>query len=282
MDTINHIACCLSVRDCYGYLPDIFKNLDLLSKQFKFFYVIFVYDNCRDNSQILLEEYKKSSDFYVYIIHNIGNNSPYRTVRIANSRNKCLDVIYNTIKDIDFHIMIDADNVNTSKWNIEVLYNYIHHDNNKWDALSFNRSNEQFGYYDTWALLYGNIKHHCWGYTHTNMSHKVMSYITGFVVNNLNSNPTDSLFECLSAFNGLAIYRTKVFANCSYDGLYQNIKYLISDTERIETVKFLEKNLNINIYINENNIEQCEHIFYHVIANKKNNARIRISSHKYM
>lgn len=278
MDVINHVACCLTVKNCYPYLPKIFQNLDLLRKQFKFFYVIFVYDNCTDNSQTLLEEYKKISDFDVYIIHNIGNDSHHRTVRIANSRNKCLDVIYNVINHIDFHIMIDADDVNISKWNIELIRNYIHNDNNNWDALSFNRSN---GYYDIWALLYENIRHHCWGYTDN--LREIISYMTCLLVDNLNIIPKGSLFECLSAFNGLAMYRTKVFANCTYDGLYKNIKSLISDIERIETVTFLENKLNINLFsIDENQIEHCEHIFYHLSAIKNNNARIRISPEKYI
>ena len=54
--------------------------------------------------------------------------------------------------------MIDADNVNISPWKISNITKYL--DNDDWDSLSFNRSR----YYDIWALLYGNIRHHCWGY----------------------------------------------------------------------------------------------------------------------
>ena len=131
------IACCLCVRNCDKHLPKIFENLDLLSNEFLHFHVIFVYDNCQDDSPILLEQYKEKSAFNVHIINNDGNDDPNRTVRIANSRNKCLDVIYNDIKDLDYHIMIDADDVNEKKWNIDLIKCYLMEDT--WDSLSFNR-----------------------------------------------------------------------------------------------------------------------------------------------
>jgi hypothetical protein len=275
MDTITRVACCLTIRDCYPYLLKIFNNLDLLSKKFKLFTVIFIYDNCTDNSEKLLQEYKRRSKFYVFVIHNIGNNSDYRTVRIANSRNKYLYVVYNIIKDIDFHIVIDADNVNTSRWNIELINHYIHHDT--WDAISFNRSN---GYYDIYALLYGNVKHNCWGYK--KHSHYIIACMRNDIENRLQNTEKHSLLKCLSAFNGLSIYRTKKFKNCFYDGLYKNIKSFITDQEREETVKVLQKLMSIPIEIDEDCIENCEHVFYHLSAIQKNNARIRISKHNYI
>ena len=56
-------VCCLAVRDCETFLYKIFENLDLLSSLFTNFCVIFVYDNCKDNSEKLLFQYKKRSKF---------------------------------------------------------------------------------------------------------------------------------------------------------------------------------------------------------------------------
>jgi glycosyltransferase involved in cell wall biosynthesis len=76
------VCCCLCVRNCEKYLPKIFENLDLLSKEFSNFYVVFVFDNCYDQSELLLREYKEKSKIDVFIIHNENNNSPYIAVRI--------------------------------------------------------------------------------------------------------------------------------------------------------------------------------------------------------
>jgi hypothetical protein len=37
--------------------------------------------------------------------------------------------MYNEIKSVDFHFMIDADDVNVEKWNIEVIEKYLQDDN---------------------------------------------------------------------------------------------------------------------------------------------------------
>ena len=269
MENYN-IACCLCVRNCYKFLPAIFNNLNLLSKEFKNFNVIFVYDNCNDNSEILLEEYKNTSTYKVFVIHNSDNNSKHRTVRIANTRNVCLDIIYNEIKNIDFHFMIDSDDVNILKWNIPIIQKYLN--KNDWDSISFNRKD----YYDIWALLYNNFKHHCWGFN--NEIKIVIDFIKNDIQNKLKNLEEDD-FECLSAFNGFAIYRTPMFKNISYDGTYKNMKELITDLEKQETLNYLKQQLNIDFKINENYIECCEHIYYHLSAIKHNKASIKISKY---
>ena len=42
------------------------------------------------------------------IIKKIINDASQRTVRIAKARNECLNIVYNELKDISFHIMIDS------------------------------------------------------------------------------------------------------------------------------------------------------------------------------
>jgi hypothetical protein len=273
MSLDKKVVCCLCVRNCGQYLHTIFDNLNLLSSLFTEFYVVFVYDNCSDNSEQLLYEYQKSSKFKVYVIHNENNNSEHRTFRIASSRNKCLDVVYNEIKTVDFHFMIDADNENIEKWDIEVIEKYLQDDN--WDALSFNR--RKF-YYDIWALSFDDYKHHCWGFGHSNQCVEVCKKMGGEITNKLNNLNDYDLLECWSAFNGFAIYRTDKFHNITYDGSYNSVKNVISDEEREIVLNKLKNELGIPyLYINESSIECCEHIYYHFSAIKQNNARIRIS-----
>tara|TARA_R110000868_G_scaffold26190_2_gene101202 strand:- start:1609 stop:2421 length:813 start_codon:yes stop_codon:yes gene_type:complete len=266
-----NITCCLCIRNCAYYLPKIFNNLDILANQFNNLSIIFVYDNCTDSSEKLLQEFKSSRSYNIFILHNVNNNSHYRTIRIANARNMAIDFIYNVIPNTDFHFMIDADDVNSDTWNIDIINKYLN--TNDWDCISFNRPR----YYDMWALLYGDYKQHCWGFK--NNSVKVIEYLKADVINKLDNLKDDELFECISAFNGFAIYRTNVFKNIKYNGSYSNFKTLITDKEREITLAILNKHIGNNIFIDDGHIEVCEHLSYHINATKINNARIRISKY---
>ena len=266
-----NVACCLCIRNCAPFLPSIFENLTLLSKHFARFNVIFVFDNCSDNSESLLLEFKKISMFTVYVFHNINNNECYRTCRIANSRNVCLDFVYNIIKDVDFHFMLDSDNVNVPKWNIPLIKRSLLR--NDWDALSFNLHQ----YYDIWALIYGPIKHHCWGFNSYEKTVKTIRFMEKDIAERLDLLDEDELFVCYSAFNGFSIYRTPIFKGCIYDGFYQNIKHFLSDEDRSNTIQYLSPLVGVDLSINDSHPEICEHVFFHMSASMNNGARIRIS-----
>jgi len=268
------IVCCLCVRDCEKYLKDIFFNLDSLGNKLSClnFYIIFIYDNCIDNSSILLDEYKQNSKFNVIVINNENNTSNLRTVRISNSRNICLDIIENEIKNVDYHIFIDADDVNISIWDVDIIKDYIYNDNNEWDILSFNREN----YYDIWALLYDDFKHQCWGFN-TELN---ITYMKNDIIDKLNNLDEDKLFECISAFNGFAIYRTNKLKNIKYDGFYENYDNLFSDEDKQNTLNKFKIELklpNLEFIEIKKDYDCCEHLYYNIIASRQNNARIRIS-----
>jgi hypothetical protein len=274
-----HIACCFAVKNCEKFLPMLFSNLNRLSEHFAQFSVVYSYDNCKDNTPLLLELYKQKSKFPVYVINNHNNNSTYRTVRISTARNNCLDIVYNTLKNVDFHIMIDGDDVNHFVWNIDVIKHYLHR--NDWDGISFNRkirTLERDGFYDIWALLYENINQHFLGFKTQKepITQRVCDLIQKDIKNKINKVEPNKLFKCRSAFNGFAIYRTKVFKNIIYDGLYKNLEPLISDEEREKTLQILKQYFP-NLMLNPDYVEVCEHQYYHLTAIQRNNARIRIS-----
>jgi hypothetical protein len=255
-----NVACCLCVRNCETYLPRIFLNLNRLGERFKRFSVIFVYDNCVDKSEQLIKAYSNVSPFTVYLISN-QNTHPLRPVRIGNARNAGLRII-NSL-NTDFHFMIDADDINVEKWNIDTILPYLFQDT--WDSLSFNRED----YYDIWALLYDDYKHHCWGFN--SYSPAVVEHMRKDIRSKLKR---FELFPCYSAFNGFAIYRTSVFKPFTYSGHYEDVKKIITDEERLITLNKLQKELDPNIFIQENYPQCCEHIYYHMSSK----ARIRISS----
>lgn len=271
----NNIACCLCVRNCEVYLTRLFKNLKNLSKLFNKCYFIFVYDNCSDNTEKILLDFKNKNDSI--IIKNIENISKCRTTRIAKARNECIKIIYNELENIDYHIMIDADDVNTKSWNVNILPKYFIRDD--WDCLTFNRER----YYDIWALLYEHIQHHCWGYNDLDCCWKISSYMREDISQKLNKLNNGELFTCYSAFNGFGIYRTSTFKDIHYEGIYKNFKKLISNGKRKQTLKFFKKitknkKLEIIDYcVNPNFGTHCEHLYYHLSAIKEKNAKIRIS-----
>ena len=281
-DNSKHNIClCFCVRNCGKYLASIFKNIQqLIDCKFNIT-CIFVYDNCKDNSGKLLQAYKNSSKHTVIVKH-IENTSRKRTCRIAKARNTCLDIINNDYPDTHYHIMIDADNINQTKWDVSIINKYINNfDNDDWDCITFNRNN----YYDIWALLIDDFKHHCWGFgsghgpNGRSKSTKVMITMKKYIKNKLKTTKKNSI-DCLSAFNGFAIYKTEKCKGISYDGNYKAVEKYISDKDRKNTEIFLKKQFKIDAKCSRRFPECCEHIYYHLSAKKHNNCKIKISKFK--
>jgi len=264
-----NIALCFCVRNCAPYLTRIFLNIEAMRKLNFNIFCIFVYDNCDDNSANLLKKYEKTNKNI--IVKEIENKSPLRTVRIATARNTCLNIVYNYIAPIDYHIMIDCDDVCCNPWNLEVLNNVLNNiDNDDWDCISFNRTL----YYDIWALMFDNFRHHCWGFY---MDYDaVINIMRNEITKKLLKSKTNSI-EVMSAFNGFCIYKTDKFKGIKYQGLYYNLNLLISNEELKQTVSYFNNNykMNVKLDLNPNN-ECCEHLFYNLCAYKKG-CKIKIS-----
>ena len=273
-----NIALCFCVKDCEKYLPSIFKNIALLKSLDYNFFCIFSYDNCKDKSEKLLLEYKELNKDTVFLIKNIDNNSEFRTARIAKARNACLDIVYNKLKDISFHIMIDSDDSCSNTWKIDIIDKYLKNfDGDDWDAISFNKKK----YYDMWALLFDDYYHQCWGYGDGGKIMRAMQKDIIKKLQNLTSNSTN----VLSAFNGFAIYKTERFKGFHYDGLNENFHPLITNNERNISIDFITKKHNLkipkDINILQKNKQCCEHLFYNVSAFKKGR-KIKISKFSIM
>lgn len=266
---------CTTVRNCGKYLPTIFENIKTLRKIFGQFAVIITYDNCTDNSEKCIQDFQSTAaatcDFEVQIKHNTRNNDPRRTVRIAHARNACLDILFTKYPTTDYHIFLDADDVNAKPYNVETLRTYLV--NPEWDCLSFFNNN----YYDIWALLYDDIKHHCWGYTN---SQAVVHAMAVDIVKKLKALPDCELYQCISAFNGIAIYRTPKFRNIKYNGTIGEFMELFTNKERDDTltaVRNMVGNFKFGIIPSLFSDQCCEHLYYHIMATRRNGARICIS-----
>jgi hypothetical protein len=278
-----NIALCFAVRNCEKYLADIFANIERLKILNINTYCIFVYDNCNDRSANMLEEYQNKYPENV-IVRTIENTSQLRTVRIASARNTCLQILYkklidNDLIDIKYHIMIDGDNRCIAKWDIDLIDKYLNNfDNDDWDCISFNRRK----YYDTWALMFDDFKHHCWGYGNEKDCRAVSAIMLKCINSKLENCKTNSI-EVMSAFNGFAIYKTERFRGFYYDGLYSNIKKLITDDERKSTLNMLKNIYNLDIESLENHCDfigqSCDCNFFHLSAFQAGR-KIKISKFK--
>lgn len=283
------LAICMCCRNVEETLPHVFKNILLLEKYSPM--LVIVYDNCKDNTERIIKTFLNDYKFNKYLIH-LGNNiSMLRTERIANARNACLNVVNNS--DIDFHIMIDCDEINIKPWDINLIDYYINLDN--WDSISFNGNNTTLkgeGYYDKWALLIDNLKWHVWGYGES--SRYLIPFVEKYVSNKLQDSINEEI-ECHSAFNGFAIYRTKKFKECMYLGkISEYPKNFFKKEDINKSISFILglpgfKNVGVDVRVNyplnsEKNVssifkkgncvkilpdEICEHIYYHLSAKKK-------------
>jgi hypothetical protein len=267
---------CIPCRNVEIYLDYIFNNIKNIKNIFDDFKVYFFYDESSDNTLTKLKIFKKTNNF-VHILVNKDDLLEFRTHRIANARNKLLELVM--VENPTYFIMMDCDNVCCFPINIDTIKYYL--SLNTWDALSFNRKGLPHGFenYDIWALQFEPFIHHCHSY---NGDLSVVHLIRRIITEKLNNLSKGELFECYSAFNGFAIYRTEKFVNCIYDGERQ--KYF-SDNEINKMLLLLKNTYNLQVNINYDNVDKshgggkqnCEHIGFHISAIRNNKARIRIS-----
>jgi GR25 family glycosyltransferase involved in LPS biosynthesis len=264
---------CGCVKNCEMYLSNVFDNIKNLITLFDSYKIVIAYDNSNDNTYDYLVKMK---EFYNIEIINCNSNFNTRVENICNARNSILQYIrsktYNPVT-YDYLIMMDMDNVSCEKMNTDVITYYLNRDD--WDALSFNLPD----YYDIFALSIDPYIHSCWHWKNDKdlQVTEVVEIMRKYVNYKLSNMKKTELLECLSAFNGFAIYRNDKFNNCNYgcDHSY-NMNFLDTNIGN----NWLEKNINAinNKYLLRFDEKQdCEHRIFHLEAVYKNNAKIRIS-----
>jgi hypothetical protein len=259
-------------RNCEPFIEKVLENIEILAKNFDDYLIIIVYDESSDNTLNLLKEYQKINPKLTFYV-NTQLVPPYRTHRIAYARNRCLQYV-NTLPldEYPLFIMMDMDYVNAKNVNSNVLKKFISTDNwEKWDSLSFNTFPK---YYDIWGL---SIYPYCFSYNHFKNSdiHNYYS-IQNYIQNKLENNG-NKLLQCISSFNGFALYKRDKFVNCVYDGR-PRLDLLPKHYLKAHKVA---SNSGI-VYPDFGHIkalyEDCEHRPFHLQAINKNNARIMISN----
>ena len=264
-----HICGC--VKDTGKYLNDVFKNIEQICNILDDFHIIIAYDTSKDNSLEILQKYKENYKDKFSLLIGTTELSEIRTENIANARNSILNEIQRLGQD-DFHyfIMIDMDDVCAKPINITVL-NYIlakeKSEPLQWDALSFNKN----PYYDLWALSIYPYTFSVLHYPHTyKIKQGMLNLLQKQFIEAVKKNGNNGLVNCLSAFNGFAIYRTNKFKNVQYEW---NVRKLLEIYPK-QSIAIMSKHVWQEPI---SRLDDCEHRYYHIRASLLNKARICIS-----
>jgi hypothetical protein len=247
--------------NCGKYIDKVFENILKIISLYNDYLIIIAYDKSSDDTLEKLELWQHS--LKKMIILKGEKTSNIRTENLSIARNKILNTIRREYYFDHFKhfIILDLDNVCSSPININLLSFYLKKDS-EWDALSFNRPK----YYDIWALSYDPFIISVFHWTENKVD-----YIRQDIESKL-KNRTE-LFECYSAFNGFAIYKSKIFIKSYYE-------WRFSETFKFITPKMLTKHQQAFptfIKLKTDNRMDCEHRFFHFLAHFNLNARIRIS-----
>ena len=97
-----------TVRDVSQYADAVFSNIDNISSLFQETQIVIVESNSSDDTvqRYRSEEEKRSNMKFVSLGHDADTE---RTNRIANARNKYLDIIREEYSDYDYVLMMDMD-----------------------------------------------------------------------------------------------------------------------------------------------------------------------------
>lgn len=253
---------CGCAKSCEPYIDSVFHNIDQIIELFEEYKIVIAYDKSDDKTLRKLCDMKKKYNMEILI--NPNPCSGIRVENICNARNQLLQHMRKeNDPEFEFFIMMDFDDVCSGNMNISALKNGLKRYD--WDALSFNRQD----YYDIWALSIRPYVYSCW---HFPNGHEIVKHIQQFIKKELNDCPAEKLYECISAFNGLAVYRKWAFEGIVYEwDIKKNIEIMppewIAQTERAVGKSIAKRP----------NDDDCEHRYFHMKANQMHGARIRIS-----
>jgi hypothetical protein len=265
MSTTKKTYICGCVKNCGQYIEAVLKNIEKLIPLFADYQIVIAFDISQDQSLRILCEQKRK--YKIDILINRNPVSIYRTENISNARNSILKYIRDKNDPTFEHfIMLDFDDVCAGTIHPEVLQRYLGDSGPEWDSLSFRRKI----YYDAWALSIEPYVFSCW---HFNNGRQVVEMMQKYIDEKLDAVKPGELLECMSAFNGFAIYKTEKFIDQWYEwDVHKNLE-IIPKKLIIKNIEAVGREL-IRHY---NNDQDCEHRFFHIRAIQRNGTKIRIA-----
>jgi glycosyltransferase involved in cell wall biosynthesis len=226
-----------------------------IGAEFGEYKIVLYYDRSTDRT---LEKLKAAQSAHPNVVTLIVNHEPLaslRTVRIAKGRNACMSVIRDRYADYGYFVVMDCDDKGSRRLNVPLLRRMVGRPD--WDSVSFQYPG---GYYDTWALAKRPLVYNNYGFRDSGQGGRRMEQL-------IKSARPGSLISVISAFNGLAIYRTPKFLDCVYDGRFNR---------RLFPEFMFRENVRAAGPFRQPTESDCEHKSFHVQAGRRHGARIRI------
>lgn len=211
MEQATAVICGLA-RDVAEILPVTMARIERIGERFADYrVVIYENDSCDDTRSLLLAWAQRNPRVQI-IVETIGDpvnpcaRCLQRAARMANYRNRCLDVIRSDYSDFDYTLVLDTDL--KGGWSYDGIANTFGHDN--WDfvgsnGIIFKRLGSNLNVpiqYDAWAFR---------------LDENFTALPTGSV-NVMQWQRGQSLVPVTSCFGGLGIYRMPALLSARYSG----------------------------------------------------------------
>ncbi len=277
----HRIIICGVCRNVSHAVENSIRNIEELGRHFKDYHVVIYENNSTDDTAQKFNSWAQANSHVTFISQTLSKKElrASRTVRIANARNKVLDVVRKQKFDnFRYLVMVDLDF--TSDWPIGEIVHSVNQGFD-WDSISANGITKSGMYYDRFAFRNKDfpfgpelLDHEFWA--------------------ELGPNDSGSWFKLdqvgwpavYSAFGGLAIYKTETIRKCSYSGtptkeLKKYYKMIVQDLaeDHPHIQKYLKlnpkKHLSDKLRLRKNclvwqsskdsSIAVCEHVTLHAV-----------------
>jgi hypothetical protein len=198
-----------TARNCARYLPAVFARLDELALGFRVAY-IFYESNSTDSTYAMLVAFVSAREGRVFTERTTGT----RTDRIARGRNTVIAHVERS--GADFFVNVDMDDRCTDI-DVPSVVECVSR-SAEWDVATSNRRDD---YYDLWALRTPALGN-CYAPGDACETHPLSDWfpsdpelVGARTFPNTKKRP---YYDVLSAFAGLAVYKTSVIRGARYSG----------------------------------------------------------------
>lgn len=255
--------CCPILGECVD-LDKVIANIEKIGGIFSEYRVLFFYDGTKNTTLDTLLTNMNRNERIDLLINVKYKSKREKTHNMANARNKLIEHAFSSKPE--YIIMMDCDHNTALPIDLDVLEKHLVRKD--WDGITFRLKNKQV---DLDTLSLDNAMMSMWNFEQPNAEKIYKQEIENRILNV----GTGGLVRVFSAFNSLAIYRTKKFSESRYDGRPRKDYIPLFFVKRNEETagKMREQ---VNSFGDED--QDSEHRAFHLHAVMKHNARMRLST----
>lgn len=238
MEQSTAVICGLA-RDVAEILPVTIERIERIGASFGDYRVIIYENDSRDDTRLQLLAWAQRNHRVRVVVETIGDpvnpcaRCLHRAVRMANYRNRCLEIIRAEFSNFDFALVLDTDL--KGGWSYDGIANTFGHDD--WDfvgsnGIIFKRVRREFNVaiqYDAWAFRLDEN----------------LSALPTVSVNVMRWQRGQPLVPVTSCFGGLGVYRMKAILSATYSGW---------DSEHVPLHQVMRKNGFNRMFLNPSQI----------------------------